>query len=168
MTEPPLIERLSTDHAASLVDLSKSLASDPFPCSFWGLDEAAVESLVRHPTRESIVLQHHGVIVGVGTTVRGTEYQRHLAEISVAVHPEHRRQGVARSLAEDLERRARQSGVELLKALIWTKNPDSQSTFEALGYQRRSVLYCEFKSEEYGEIDDFVYYKRLETQINVR
>ena len=36
----------------------------------------------------------------------------------------------------------------------------SQDVFTALGYENRATLLCEFKSDEYGEIDDFVSYEQ--------
>jgi len=100
-------------------------------------------------------------VAGIGTLKQGENYQAHLAEISVAICPHHRKQGIARQLIGELEHLAQASNIEILKALIWTRNTPSQKLFESLQYKRRATLMAEFKSPGFGEIDDHVYYKRL-------
>lgn len=100
-------------------------------------------------------------VVGIGTLTRGELYQYHLGEISIVVDLQHRNHGIAWTMVLQLEKTAREHKIELLKAFISTNNIPSRRLFESLNYEHRATLYAEFKSAEYGEIDDCVYYKRL-------
>ena len=100
-------------------------------------------------------------VVGIGSVTRGQLYQQHLAELSIAVDSQYRKNGIARIIVSQLEVIAKEDGVELLKAHISTNNLPSRRLFESLNYEHRATLFCEFKSPEFGEIDDCVYYKRL-------
>lgn len=155
------ISEFQTAHIAGVVQLSRCLEKDSVPCSFWGLDPQAADQLLHYPDQWALVAVLDSVIVGIGTLTRGTLYQRHLAEVSVAVSPEYRRGGIARALVKTLDAVAHAHQIELLKALIWTKNTPSRRLFESLNFEHKATLYCEFKSLEFGEIDDCVYYKRL-------
>ena len=87
--------------------------------------------------------------------------QDHLGEISVAVHPDHRKSGHASKLVSAIEAQAITIGVDVIKAMIWVENHPSRSLFNTLGYEHKATLMAEFKSDKIGEIDDAVYYKRL-------
>jgi ribosomal protein S18 acetylase RimI-like enzyme len=77
------------------------------------------------------------------------------------VHPQHRRHGIGRALLAELETQARQLGLARLKVLVDTRNTASQTLFTACGFVYRATLYGAFRSEEFGEIDDCVFYKVL-------
>ena len=161
MNQQLRISALQAPHVTGVIQLSRCLEKDSVPCSFWRLDTLAVDQLLRHSHKWTLVALLDTVTVGIGTLTRGTLYQRHLGEVSVAVHPEYRRIGIAQALVQSLEALAHAQHIELLKALIWTKNTPSRHLFESLNFEHKATLYCEFKSDEFGEIDDCVYYKRL-------
>lgn len=149
------------DHIDGLLQLSRRLETDALPCSYWGMDLQAAKQLSENPSKTIFVALNARNVVGVGTLTRGEDYQRHLAEISIAIDPGFRRQGIAQRIVARLEAAAREQNIELLKALISTTNLPSRRLFESLQFEHRATLYCEFKSPEFGEIDDCVYYKRL-------
>lgn len=155
------ISPLQPIHINELIQLSRSLENDSIPCSYWGLDAKTANLLLQNPNKLSFVAILDKSILGIGTLTRGEFYQRHLAEISIAVDVRHRKNGVARSILTHLENVAQEQKIELLKALITTTNTPSRRLFESLNYEHRATLYAEFKSQEFGEIDDCVYYKRL-------
>lgn len=152
---------LEPNHIYELIQLSRRLESDSIPCSYWGLNTESANQLLQNPNKLSFVAILDKFIVGIGTLTRGEYYQRHLAEISIAVDAEHRKVGVARRILSHLEQVAQEQQIELLKALITITNTPSRRLFESLNYEHRATLYAEFKSLEFGEIDDCVYYKRL-------
>ena len=156
----PIVSFQST-HIPEVVGLSRKLESDSVPCSYWVLDSSSAQALLNNPHKTSFVTLYDGAVRGIATLTRGEAFQQHLAEISVAVDPAQRQHGLAHALLIQLESTAREKGIELLKALITTTNTPSRRLFEALGYEHRATLYAEFKSAEFGEIDDCVYYKRL-------
>ena len=161
MAESIRIRELDKHDNSKVATLSKQLADDGVPCSFWGLSQDDVQTLLEAPNKITLVAVSSSEVVGIGTVTRVEFYQSHLAELSVAVCPKHRRLGIARSIVQGLEEVSISKEIELLKALIWTENIPSRRLFEQLGYEHRSILYAEFKSAEFGEIDDCVYYKRI-------
>lgn len=144
-----------------LVQLSRRLEGDSIPCSYWGLDSTSAGGLLQNPHKRSFVTILDETVIGIGTLTRGEQFQYHLAEISIAIDPGHRKNGLARRILQQLEETAQALNIEMLKAMISTHNTPSRRLFESLGYEHRATLYAEFKSVEFGEIDDCVYYKRL-------
>lgn len=155
------ITQFQSIHIDEMVRLSRRLESDSIPCSYWGLNSILAGELLQNPNKSSWVAFLNEDLAGIGTLARGEQFQSHLAEVSIAVDLRHRKAGVARTLIQQLEKTAQEQKIELLKAMVSTHNLPSRRLFESLGYEHRATLYAEFKSAEFGEIDDCVYYKRL-------
>lgn len=156
------LKQFQPDHIDAVIQLSRRLESDPIPTSYWGLDSTSAAQLLHNPNKRTFVaLLFDETVIGMGTLARGEQFQYHLAEISIAVDPRHRKNGLARSILLQLEETAQEHKIELLKAMVSTNNIPSRRLFESLRYVHRATLYAEFKSAEFGEIDDCVYYKRL-------
>jgi L-amino acid N-acyltransferase YncA len=155
------LSQLQTNHLDAVIQLSQRLEKDSMPCSYWGLNSISATQLLQNPDKLSIVALFDTSVVGIGSITRGQLYQRHLAELSIAVDLPYRKNGIARTMISQLEIMAKENEIELLKALIPIKNLPSRQLFESLNYEHRATLYCEFKSPEFGELDDCVYYKRL-------
>ena len=156
------IETAKTHDVSGIITLSASLQADPTPCSYWGLDEGSVQRLLNKKNKTTVVAHQKSDIIGIGTVVQGEAYQCHLGEVSVAISPHDRRRGLAGKIIAKLEDIAKAQNIEIIKALIWTENAPSRALFESLGYEHKATLYAEFKSAEFGEIDDCVYYKRIQ------
>jgi RimJ/RimL family protein N-acetyltransferase len=148
-------------HLDEVVQLSRRLERDSIPTSYWGMDPTSAEQLLQNPNKRSFLALLDERVIGIGTLARGEQFQYHLAEISIAIDPSHRKNGLARRILQQLEETAWERKIELLKAMVSTHNTPSRRLFEALGYEHRATLYAEFKSAEFGEIDDCVYYKRF-------
>jgi L-amino acid N-acyltransferase YncA len=155
------VTEFQSAHIVEVVQLSRRLERDPIPTSYWGLDPTSAEQLLHNPNKRSFLALLDEAVIGIGTLTRGEQFQYHLAEISIAVDAGHRKTGIARRILLQLEETAQGQKIELLKAMISTHNTPSRRLFESLGYEHRATLYAEFKSVEFGEIDDCVYYKRL-------
>jgi len=150
----------NVDHA-SVLTFATDLMSDESPCSFWSLTPDTLNKWRSDPDRHLLVHTTGDVLSGIGSYVRGGPHQQHLAEVSVAVAPHCRRSGTATDLLADLEQAGADAEIALFKALIWVSNAPSRKLFERCDYEHRATLYAEFISEQLGEIDDCVYYKRL-------
>jgi L-amino acid N-acyltransferase YncA len=148
-------------HIDEVIQLSRRLERDSIPTSYWGLDPTSAGQLLHNPNKRSFLALLDEAVIGIGTLTRGEQFQYHLAELSIAIDPGHRKNGLARRILLQLEETGRAQKIELLKAMISTHNTPSRRLFESLGYEHRATLYAEFKSAEFGEIDDCVYYKRL-------
>jgi L-amino acid N-acyltransferase YncA len=145
-----------------MLALCAALRVDPTPCSLWGLDAAAIAAMLNDSRRCVLVAMVAEHCVGLGILTRGEKYQRHLGELTVAVAPDCRRRGIARALIVELQQQALKDGLARLKGLVDTRNTASQALFSSCGFAHRATLYGEFRSEEFGEIDDCVFYQVLD------
>jgi ribosomal protein S18 acetylase RimI-like enzyme len=68
-----------------------------------------------------------GSIIGTFDGWRGNIYR-------LAVHPEHRRQGIARALVAEVEKRLAQQGARRITALVEKDRPWAMTFWEAVGY----------------------------------
>ena len=91
----------------------------------------------------------HTVLALDGESVAGeatllhnrTTWTRHLGEIRVQVAPSHRRRGLARLLADEVEWIARRLDLRMLTARMTLDQVAAQSVFRRLGFQREAVLW---------------------------
>ena len=69
-----------------------------------------------------------GSVIGTFDGWRGNIYR-------LAVHPKYRRQGVARALVAEVEKRLTQQGAKRITALVEKDHPWAMTFWEAVGYQ---------------------------------
>ena len=69
-----------------------------------------------------------GSIIGTFDGWRGNIYR-------LAVHPDHRRQGVARALLAEVEKRLADQGAKRITALVEKDHPWAMAFWEAVGYR---------------------------------
>ena len=103
-------------------------------CGWFGPDERAArrEQLLPHPLLVHRVVRRDGEPVAMATGFVGTA----LEVVAVAVRPEHRRQGLARALVEDLVAVGHDRG---LGQVVAAPTPDGARLFAAMGFTSAPV-----------------------------
>jgi N-acetylglutamate synthase len=91
----------------------------------------AMQRQLAHPETVYLVAEDRGRIVGV---VLGTHDQRKGWINRLAVHPDYRRQGLARRLIATCEAALLAQGIRIIAALVEPGNASSMQLFESAGY----------------------------------
>lgn len=138
------------------------------PCSvedchaFW---QAKVLPAVRDGGLLLVVARQHGRIAGAGQLDCNTPpNQPHRAEVrKVMVHPDFRRQGIAKALMTELERLARQRGRSLL-TLDTRTGDQAEPLYASLGYQTAGIIpgYCRDTFDDKRLDSTTIMYKALQ------
>jgi ribosomal protein S18 acetylase RimI-like enzyme len=93
--------------------------------------QAAVLGQLKQFPSTYLVAERQGRLVGV---VLGTHDGRKGWINRLAVHPDHRRQGLARRLLAACERALHAQGIEIIAAFVERENAPSAALFERAGY----------------------------------
>lgn len=81
----------------------------------------------------------------IGSVIGGFDGRRGMM-YHLAVEPAHRRQGVARQLMEELERRLRALGCLRYYLLVTRENEDAMRFYESHGWERMNNVYAYSKN----------------------
>ena len=115
---------MNRDHVAQVAELEKRWFSDP-----WSENSIAYE--LTNPLSYWLVAQEAGAVLGyVGSQSVLDEADM----MNVAVHPEHRRRGIARELVERLVEALKAKEVYCLTLEVRASNAPAKALYEALGF----------------------------------
>ena len=96
-----------------------------------------IRRVVDEPSATVLIAERDGMIIGsiIGTFDgwRGNIYR-------LAVHPDHRRQGIARKLLDEVESRFADWGVKRVTALVEKDHPWAVGYWDAVGYDLDSRI----------------------------
>jgi ribosomal protein S18 acetylase RimI-like enzyme len=124
----PVIRTASLDEAANVLELWRRAGSEPSV----GEDIDSIRRLLDHDADALIVAEASGEIVGTLIAVwdgwRGNVYR-------LAVLPEHRRQGIARALVAEGDRRLRAHGARRVTCLVMREHEWAVGFWSATNYE---------------------------------
>jgi ribosomal protein S18 acetylase RimI-like enzyme len=151
---------------AGMLTISRAVASE----DWWG----AVLMLAQAETTTDIAVlcddpENLLLVARVGRQVAGTGLLmqptpgvlHHTAELSVAVHSDYRRRGVARRLIEALLRAGARRGVQLVRAWVASADGASCALVEGLGFQEMARLKDELQHPDGRRFDVIVYSREI-------
>lgn len=114
------------------------------------------------PENLLLVARVDGHVAGMGLLMQPTPtVLHHTAELSVAVHSDYRRHGVARRLVETLLPAGARRGVELVRAWIASANGAARALVEGLGFQEMARIKDELQRADGWRFDVIVYGKEV-------
>jgi ribosomal protein S18 acetylase RimI-like enzyme len=121
-----------------------------------------IVALCDDPENLLLVARVEGHVAGMGLLMQPTPAViHHTAELSVAVHPDYRRHGVARRLVETLLPAGARRGVELVRAWIASANGAARVLIGGLGFQEMARIKNELQHADGRRFDVIVYSKEV-------
>lgn len=161
-----LVSELNEYSIDSTLELCAILKKrDKHPCTFWDYTRETLRGLLSKRGQVTLVgKDSNEIVIGVGILTSGGTYQAHWAEISVAIHPDHRKNNLASQIICSLEKYSGKFELEFIKALILENNISSRKLFKKLGYEQKATLYHDFKIAGFGNLNDCAYYKLIQNQ----
>ena len=118
------VERMNATHVPQIAQLEKLCFSDPW-------SEQSIASELENRLSDWFVALEDGQVVGyVGsqTVIDGSDM------MNIAVHPDHRRKGIAQTLVEALETCLRNRGSKMLLLEVRDSNAPAITLYEKLGF----------------------------------
>ena len=118
------IVNMNESHVAQVAELEKICFSDPW-------SENSVASELKNPLSCWLVAEEDGVVAGyIGSQTVMDESDM----MNVAVHPDHRRKGVAESLVNELIEALKKRGSRCLTLEVRASNEPAKTLYEKLGF----------------------------------
>ena len=117
---------MTAEHVSFVADLEKICFSDPW-------SEKSVASELSNPLSLWIVALQDDQVAGyVGSQTCGEESDM----MNIAVHPDHRRQGIAEGLVDRLIEKLKARGSQSLTLEVRASNTPAITLYEKLGFSR--------------------------------
>ena len=121
-----MIVSMNESHVAQVAELEKTCFSDPW-------SEKSVASELNNPLSCWLVAEEDGVVAGyVGSQTVMDESDM----MNVAVHPDHRRNGIAERLVMELAEALKKRGSHCLTLEVRASNEPAKALYEKLGFRQ--------------------------------
>lgn len=122
-----MIRAAGASDVAAVLSLWQAAGSAPTVTD----DADSVRSLVAHDPGALLVAEVDGVVVG-SLIAAWDGWRGHLYRM--AVHPDHRRRGIAAALAAEGEQRLARLGCRRIDAIVLTEEAGARALWAAVGY----------------------------------
>ncbi|PEJ48500.1 GNAT family N-acetyltransferase [Bacillus sp. AFS002410] len=108
-----------------------------------------------------IVSKENGIVTGYCsiTQFKEKDAYKHTVELSVYIHPDHRRKGLAKALMVEMIETAKKLGHYTIISCITSGNEVSERLHEKLGYQKVGHFYK--VGQKFNQWLDIVYYQLM-------
>jgi len=151
---------------AGMLAISRTVASDDWwgPVQMLAQPETTTDIAVLCDDPENLLLvaRAGGQVAGMGLLMQPTPASlHHTAELSIAVHPDYRRRGVARRLIGVLLQTGARRGIELIRAWVASANGAARALIEGLGFQEMARMKDELQRPDGRRFDVIVYNKEV-------
>lgn len=124
-----IITNMNDGHVSQVAQLEKLCFSDPW-------SENSIASELENPLALWLVAEKNGAVVGyVGSQTVMDETDM----MNIAVHPDHRRQGIAEALIEALIIALKQKGSYCLTLEVRISNENARRLYEKLGFCQAGI-----------------------------
>jgi len=124
--------------------------------------EEMLEWFSHHPKQYPVIVsKENDVVTGYCslTQFKEKDAYKHTVELSVYIHPEHRRKGLARKLMEEIIIIAKDLGHHTIISCITSGNEVSEKLHEKLDFQK--VGQIKKAGQKFDEWLDTVYYQKM-------
>ena len=138
MPKPKIREVLRED-LKQIAEIEKASFKDPYPLSLLGLLSTLSPEFF-------LVAEYSGRIVGYASALLERKNSAHL--VSLAVHPDYRRLGVARGLMEALIEKLRARGVKEISLEVRVSNKAARELYKALGFREEGIIEAYYEDGE--------------------
>ena len=124
-----IITNMNAGHISQIAQLEKLCFSDPW-------SENSVASELENPLSLWLVAEEDGSVAGyVGSQTVMDETDM----MNIAIHPDHRRQGIAAALIETLIGELKEKGSRCLTLEVRASNENARNLYEKLGFQQAGI-----------------------------
>ncbi|MBE6986307.1 MAG: ribosomal-protein-alanine N-acetyltransferase [Ruminococcaceae bacterium] len=124
-----IITNMNDGHVSQVAQLEKLCFSDPW-------SENSIASELENPLALWLVAEKNGAVVGyVGSQTVMDETDM----MNIAVHPDHRRQGIAEALIEALIAVLKRKGSYCLTLEVRASNENARRLYEKLGFCQAGI-----------------------------
>ena len=121
-----IIERMNQTHVRQIAELEKICFSDPW-------SEKSIASELDNPLAYWLVAVDEDTVAGyIGSQTVLDETDM----MNVAVHPDHRRKGIAETLVTELVKALKEQGSHSLTLEVRESNTPARQLYEKLGFSR--------------------------------
>ncbi len=149
--------------AGDLFELFQKMKSDRHFVSFSSAEHPdEIAAWLEESGTDFFVAKSNEQVVGVMRAVRGTGDTLHSSEITMAVSPEFRDQGIAKSLLLYGLADQKASGVTIARAFVLSDNKASLNTLLAIGFTITGSIYKHHYQPRLSMyVDDVILFKEL-------
>ena len=124
-----ILRRAVPDDAAAIAEIDRICSARPW-------NEQQFREEIEFPQAYTCVCETESDVVGFATMQTAAEFA-HINEF--AVHPDHRRRGLGRSMMQDIVRECGERGCDSISLEVRRSNAPARALYESFGFRQEGV-----------------------------